>query len=305
MEKERNSHLASGLPYRASRGRIGLAFWLGVIVDELRGIVREHLAVAGAPGGPLRHWPYAALPFVLVGFGVVPLWNDWQLLLGPVALLAVLFLASGGRSGLTAKVVTLAAALGACASMGILASYTGDPTDLLPPLLLLLGPLFVTKSMAALHARSAGGAAGLWVREQVLCGALLGLLTILCMGPVRTSLGSSPQPYLARRLVFFILAPLLCAVAGFMSSRTTASIRIGIDTALATALVGLLLSHLISRSLTVLLGSPPWPPQLEGGQQTLSLLLTWWIALGIVGAVIGGVRKTRAAGTSQPVNLPE
>jgi hypothetical protein len=38
---------------RASRGPTGLAFWLGVIVDELRGIVREHLAVAGAPGGPL------------------------------------------------------------------------------------------------------------------------------------------------------------------------------------------------------------------------------------------------------------
>jgi hypothetical protein len=71
--------------------------------------------------------------------------SDWRLFLIPVLILAGLFLCVKGASRWSAKLITLAIALGIILSRVLLAALIGDWDDLMMPLLLLLSLFFFIK----------------------------------------------------------------------------------------------------------------------------------------------------------------
>jgi hypothetical protein len=267
--------------------RAGIGFWLAVLWDEGRSIVRER---AAEPQGDVSFfalvltWACAVLVIPTLSAA-----RDWRNLLVPVGILALLFLAIPGRSGIARRFVTVVVAMAAAECAALAAQSINDQTHLLAPTLLVAAMAFSIKTVQGLNARIIGTRDSVWVREEALYGALAGLAGIvgLAMAVVNTSDGLSGAPF----VVLFIL-PFICGVAGFKSSRRTLTMRSGVYAALGSMLIGatiwLLAEPLVVEgALLTFFRDHPVP--------AASLLpyfglgpIVFWIAInGIVGAFFG------------------
>jgi hypothetical protein len=290
--------------------RVGVAFWLAVLWDEGRSIVREH---AAEPQGDILFFVLVALWGIWVLIGpAIPILSDWHNLVVPTGVLAVLFLAIPGRSGSVRRVATAVVALVAveCAALG--AQSIKDPTQikdqvhLVAPTLLLVGMAFSIKTLQGMNARIIGIKDNVWGREEVLYGVVAGLagMVAAAMAVVNTSDGASAAPFIVG-----IVVPFVCGVSGFVASRRDHSMRSGIYAALGSMLIGatmwiLALPLVIDGALLTFFRDHPVPAATLLPYFGLGPLLFWVANIGVVGAFFGmeSTRKDEAArqSTSQP-----
>jgi hypothetical protein len=278
--------------------RVGIGFWLAVLWDEGRSIVRER---AAEPHGDVLF--YALV--MLWGLGVlivpsIPAVSDWRNLVLPTGILAVLFLAIPGRSGLARRFITVVVAVvvvefAASAAQSIKdQTQIRDQTHLLAPTMLLAGMAFSIKTLEGLNARIVGIKDSVWGREELTYGVLVGLAGVvaLAMAVVNTNDGLS-----AASLVIGLVVPFVCALAGFKSSRRNLSMRSGIYTALGSLLIGatiwfLALPLVVEGALLTFFRDHPAPAATLLPYLGLGPILFWAAIIGIVGAFFG-VESTR------------
>jgi hypothetical protein len=283
----------------ASKGerRVGIGFWVAVLWDEVGSIVRERAAM---PQGDVLFFSVVLTwACALLIVPSIPAVSDWRNLVLPAGILAVLFLALPGRSGIARRFITVLVALAVVEFVASAAQSIKDQTHLLAPTLLLACMVFSVKTLAGLNARIIGMNDSVWGREEVLYGVLIGLVGIvaLAMAVVNTSDGPSGAPFLVA-----IVVPLLCAVAGFKSSRRTLSLRFGVYAALGSMLVGatiwLLAEPLVVEgALLTFFRDNPVPAATLLPYFGLGPILFWVAINGIVGAFFG-VESRREDGTA-------
>lgn len=112
--------------------RSELLFWRAVICDEAQSIAREQFSALREGGQRMKPWtPATTLGVLLLGvlfasmIGFLTMFypaSDWRLFLIPVLILAGLFLCVKGASRWSAKLITLAIALGIILSRVLLAA---------------------------------------------------------------------------------------------------------------------------------------------------------------------------------------
>jgi hypothetical protein len=272
----------------AGERRVGIGFWLAVLSDEGRSIMRER---AAEPQGDVLFyamvviWLCAALIVP-----VIPAVSDWRNLVLPTVVLAGLFLTVPGCSGVARTFVTVVLALGIAEFMTAIAGSMKIPNDLLAPALLLICMAFVTKSLAGLNARVARVRDAVWDREEVAYGVLAGVAGVVGLAPGMVSTDDN-NPALG--LVFFLIVPFVCAVAGFKSSARHMSARWGIYAALGSLLIAatiwiVALPLLYEGAVVTVFRDRAAPALLPFyWQRPLSSILFWAAVNGITGAYLG------------------
>jgi hypothetical protein len=281
--------------------RVGIGFWLALVWDEGRSIVREH---AAEPQGDV-------LFFALVlmwGIGVliipsIPAVSDWRNLVLPMGILAVLLLAVPGSSSFARRLGTVVVALAVVACVASAAQAIKDETHLLAPVLLLVGMAFSIKTMQGLNARIIGMKDSVWGREELLYGVLAGLVgTIgLAMAVVNSSDGPSGAPFLLGFVV-----PFICGVAGYKSSRRNLSLRFGMYAALGSMLIGATIwilaePLLVEGAVLTFFRDHPVPPATLLPYWNLGGILFWVAINAVVGAYFG-IESTRVDGIARQSN---
>lgn len=268
--------------------RVGIGFWLAVLWDEGRGIVRDRAAEPQGDGSfyaLVLMWASAVLIVPLI-----PAVRDWRNLVLPTAVLAVLFLAIPGTASILRRFVTVAVALGVVEGMTAVAQLMRQPNDLLAPVLVVTCLAFSIKIIAGVNARIVGIKDSVWGREELTYGVLAGLAGVvgLAFNVVDTSDGNPAFP------VFFLgVVPFVCAFAGFRVGRRMQSVRSGIYAALGSLMIGATIWFLAlplefeGALLTVYRGhtAPTLLPLYWG--QPLAVTLFWATAIGAVGAFFG------------------
>ena len=278
--------------------RAGFGFWLAVLWDEGRSILRER---AAEPQGDVIFY---ALVLVwglgLLVVPVIPAVSDWHNLVLPTAVLTALFLAIPGRSGLGRRFMTVGAAVAALEFMTGVAQSMREPNDLLAPILLVACMAFTIKIMSGANAWIVGKTDSVWGREQLAFGGLAGLAGVVGLVPGMVST-SDDNP--AFGLFFFFIVPFLCAFAGFRVGRQSLAFRSGVYAAFGSMLIAatfwfLSLPVLYEGALlTVYRGhvAPALFPLFW--QHPLSITLFWTAVISAVGAFFGveSVRKDETA----------
>lgn len=288
----------------AGERRVGLGFWLALLWDEGRSIVRER---AAEPSGDLLF--FSLVLIWALGVLVVPTLTaagDWRNLVLPTVILAVLFLVIPGRSGIVRRFMTVAAALAVVECTAWTAHSINDQTQikeqthLFASALLVAGMSFSIKALEGLNARIIGIKDSVWRREELLYGVLVGLAGIvgLAMAVVNTSDGPSGAPF-----VIALVVPLICGVAGFKCSRRNMSVRLGIYAALGSTLIGAMIWILaeplvVEGALLTFFRDHPVPPATLLPYWQPGAIIFWAAINGIVGAFFG-VESTRKDGTSR------
>lgn len=269
--------------------RVGIGFWLAVLWDECRSIVRER---ASDPRGDVLFFALILTWVCAVLFApTIPAVSDWRNLVLPTGILGALFLVVPGSSGIGRRVATLVVVLAVLESAAAAARSINDQTHLLAPALLLAVLAFSIKILGGLNARIIGMKDSVWSADEVLYGALVGLAGIVALGigAVNTNDGPSAEPF-----ILWFVVPLLCGVAGFKSSRRTLSARSGIYAALGSALIGatiwILAEPLVAEGalMTYFKDHPvPAATLLPYWQSGLGTILFWAAINGVVGAFFG------------------
>jgi hypothetical protein len=267
--------------------RAGFGFWLAVLWDEGRSIVRER---AAEPHGDVSF--FALVLTWACAVMIIPTLNaatDWRNLVLPTGILALLFLAIPGRSGIARRFMTVVVALAVAECAALAAQAINDQTHLLAPTLLVAAIAFSIKALQGLNARIVGMRDGVWVREEVLYGVLAGFAGIvgLAMAVVNTSDGLSAAPF-----VLLLVVPFICGVAGFKSARRTLSMRSGVYAALGSALIGATIWILaeplvVEGALLTFFRDHPVPAASLLPYFGLGPILFWIAMNGIVGAFFG------------------
>lgn len=270
--------------------RVGTGFWLALLWDEGRSIVRER---AVEPQGDVLF--YALVLAWVCGLAIVPVIpavSDWRNLVLPTTVLAAMLLAVPGTSGIARRVITIAGALAVVECMTAVAQSMKMPNDLLAPVLLVACMAFAIKTLAGLNASIAGIRDSIWSREELTYGALAGFAGVVAVafGIVNTSDNSPAFPFF-----FYLVVPFVCAVAGFKSSRRNMSARSGTYAALGSMLIGATIWFLAlpllyeGALLTVYRDHLSQAPTLLPlyWQRPLSLILFWAALNGMVGAFFG------------------
>ncbi len=285
-------------------GRVGIGFWLAVLLDEGRSIVRER---AAEPHGDVLF--YALVMMWGLAVLIVPTISavrDWRNLVVPTGMLAILFIAIPGRSGIARRLITVAVAF-AVVECAAWAAHTikdqtqiKDQTHLLGSTLLLAGMAFSIKTLEGLNARITGMKNSVWGREELTYGGLAGLAGVvaLAMIVVNTSDELSAGP-----LIIGLVVPFVCALAGFKSSRRNLSVRSGIYTVLGSLLIGatiwfLALPLVVEGALLTFFRDHPVPAATLLPYLGLGPILFWAAIIGTVGAFFG-VESTRDDRTAQ------
>ena len=201
---------------RAS-GRVSLGFWLAVLWDEGRSIVREqasgpegHRRVQGVVIGLLIVWSFAIL---VIPPALPP--AAWPVLLAPTVVWCAVFLAAPRLSGAVAKAAPLLIAAGVIAFEVVFGERVNDVTDLVSPVLMLTCILFFVKALPG-WLRPGGGKLSVWSSGELAFGFLIGAI-----GTWALTLGSSTRVDYDSLVnaVFFGLIPILSGVAGFVIGR--------------------------------------------------------------------------------------
>jgi hypothetical protein len=278
--------------------RVGIGYWLVVLWDEGRSIVRER---AAEPQGDVLF--YALV--MTWGLGVflvpaIPAASDWRNLVLPTGMLAVLLVALPGSSRMARRLATVVVAFAVVECVALAAQSIKDQTHLLAPALLLAGMTFSIKTMEGLNSRIIGMKDNVWGREEVLYGALAGLAGIvaLAMAVVNTSDGPSGAPF-----IIGLVVPFICGVAGFKSSRRNLSVRVGIYSALGSMLIGATIWILaeplvVQGALLTFFRSHPVPAATLLPYWGVGPILFWVAINGIVGAFFGS-ESLRQDGTAR------
>jgi hypothetical protein len=284
--------------------RVGIGFWIAVLWDEFRSIVRER---AAEPHGEIVF--YALVVTWSIGIMIVPsipAARDWRNLVLPTGILAVLFLAIPGRSSIARRLATVVLALAVIECVAWAAQSINDQTHLLAPSLLVAGMAFSIKTIEALNAKIIGMKDSVWGREEVLYGALAGLAGIvgLATAVVNTSDGPSAAPF-----IFMLVVPFLCGVAGFKGSRRNLSLRLGIYAALGSMVIGATIWILaeplvVEGALLTFFRDNPVPAASLLPYWQLGTFLFWAAINGMVGAFFGVATLMRDQTVPQSESQP-
>ncbi|HSS61091.1 MAG TPA: hypothetical protein VLK30_06525 [Candidatus Limnocylindrales bacterium] len=269
--------------------RAGLEFWLAVLWDEFRSLLREHAAEphGDAIFGSLIGLWVCSLTIV----PVLPVVTDWRNLVFPAVALALLLLVAPGRPGFARRLVTVVTFSAAIECMAAAAQWMNDQWRLVPPMMLLACMAFALKTLSGVNARIAGIKDSVWYSEELSYGGLIGLAGVagLMLGALDTDDRSPAGPFF-----FLLVVPFVVAVAGFRSTRRHQSVRSGMYVALGSLLVGavvwfLALPLVVEGLLLTVLRDHPVPAAtlLPYWQHPLSGYLFWSALFGAVGAVFG------------------
>lgn len=280
--------------------RVGLWFWLAVLWDEVRSIVRERTAE------PQGNFVFFALVLawacaVLI-VPVIPVAGDWHHLVVPTVVLAVMFLTVPGTSRFARRFATVLVVVAVFAFLNAAGQSVKDANDLLAPALLVACMAFSIKTLAGLNVRLAGMRDRVWGREELVYGVLVGLAGLLALA---VSVSSPDDNNLIAPLLFVLVVPFLCGVAGFRASRRGRSLRTGVWVALGSMLIGamiwILAEPLVAEgALLTLYRDHPVPAAallVVYWQRPLSNYLFWAAMIGMVGAIFGHL-ATEAASQS-------
>jgi hypothetical protein len=268
--------------------RAGAGFWLAVLWDEGRSIVRER---AAEPQGDVLFYALVLMWTLAVLFvPLVPAASDWHNLLIPAGTLALFFVAVPGRPGIARRMLTVLVTLAVVEWTTAVAQSMREPNDLLAPMLLVACMAFSIKLAAGVNARIVGIKDAVWGPEELTYGLLAGLagMMALAFGMVDTN-DNNP----ASGLFFFFVVPLICAVAGFKNARRNLSVRAGTYAAFGTMLVAatiwlLALPLLYQGALLSVYRDHPTPALFPlFWQRPLSITLFWTAINGTVGAFFG------------------
>ena len=290
----------------ATRGerRVGIGFWLALLWDEGRSIVRERAAD-----------PYGDIPFFALvsiwGLGIlivptIPAAGEWRNLSLPIGILAVLLLAIPGSSRISHRLATVVVAFAVIECVAWAAQSINDQTHLLAPTMLLAGMTLSIKTVQGLNARIIGIKDSVWDRGELLYGVLVGLVGIvaMAMAVVNTSDGASPAI-----LIVGIVVPFICGFAGFKNSRRNGSLRSGTYVALGSMLIGAAIWILaeplvVEGALLTVFRDHPVPAAELLPYWGMGPILFWTALNGMVGAFFG-VESARVDGTArQSISQP-
>jgi hypothetical protein len=296
--------------YRHATGgerRPGVEFWLAVLLDQGRSIVREQ---AAQPQGDVVF--FAMVLIWALGVMIVPVGlavNDWHHLVLPAAGFAILLLTIPGTSGLARRIVTVLLGLAVFECMYVAAQSLKDENDLLAPALLVACMAFSIKTLTGLNARMAGIGEGVWGREELTYGALAGIAGVVALAFGVADTSDNPLP---GSLLFYFVVPFLCAIAGFRTSRRHFSARAGIYAAMGSMLVAATI-WILARPLvvvvalqTVLRDHPvPAAMLLPFWQRPMSSILFWAAMIGLAGAYFGYLASESGSASQSPSGRPE
>lgn len=284
--------------------RVGIGFWLAVLWDEGRCIVREHAAQ------PQGDYLFFALVVVWVCavliVPTIPQVSDWHRLVLPAALLGALLLIVPGTSGLARRFATVVVAVAVFEWMYASAQSIGDENDLLAPALLVICLGCTLKTLAGLNARIVGIKNSVWGREELAFGLLAGLVGVvaLAFSAVASSDSNPIGPF-----VLNLVMPFVCGLAGFRISRRHLSGRSGVYAAFGAMLIAVTMVILseplvIQGALLTVLRDHPVPAAtlVPYWQRPLSNILFMASLFGILGAVFGQVASENEAARRRPLS---
>ncbi len=235
---------------RTSQGRVGIAFWLGVLCDAVWSIGREHLAVVQSAVGSRGLRPYVPAGFIMSGAVVAAAAGERSALL-VCTLLAALVFAATSSADIVPKAAVCAAALGLALGGTLLASLTGQWRDLFDPILLLVTLFFGAKTAAGIQVRLAGQEEALWRREELLWGTMVAFLLLVACG---IALLPPDDAWVSLATVLGLMSPTVCGGVGGLVSRASSSIRAGFFASVAALALGLMM-WVISLPPAVVLGT--------------------------------------------------
>jgi hypothetical protein len=284
--------------------RVGVGFWLALLWDEGRSIVRERAAD-----------PYGDIVFFALvsiwGLGIlivpaIPAAGEWRNLVLPIGILAVLLLAVPGSSRISGRLATVVVALAVIECVAWAAQAINDQSHLLAPTMLLAGMAFLIKTAQGLNARIIGIKDSVWDRGELLYGALAGLVGIVAMAISVVNTSDSASPAI---LIVGILVPFICGFAAFKNSTRNRSLRSGTYVALGSMLIGAAIwilaePLLVEGALLTVFRDHPVPAAQLLPYWGMGPILFWTALNGMVGAFFGveSTRTDEAAreSTSQP-----
>ncbi|HEV3101792.1 MAG TPA: hypothetical protein VG426_05570 [Candidatus Dormibacteraeota bacterium] len=284
--------------------RAGIRFWLAVLSDEGRCIVREH---AAKPQGDILFFALVVIWICAVLIvPVAPVVSDWHHLVLPTALLAVLLITIPGTSGLARRFATVVVAVAVFEWMYASAQSIGDENDLLAPALLVTCLTFSLKTLAGLNARIVGIRNSVWGREELAFGLVAGLVGVvaLAFSAVDSSDSNPIGPFLLN-----LVMPFVCGLAGFRSSRRHRSGRSGVYAAFGAILIAVTMVVLseplvIQGALLTVFRDHPVPAAalVAYWQRPLSDILFMASLLGILGALFGQAAAESEAARRHPLS---
>lgn len=278
--------------HASETGGAGIGFWLALLRDEGRSIVREH---AAAPHGQKRLDNLLFALVVIWVFAVMivptaPALKDWRNLVVPTGVLALLLLAVPGIHGIARRFVTVVVALAAVECVATVAQSLHHQSDLLAPFLLVVCMAFSIKTLARLNARIMGIEDSVRGREELAYGGLVGLAGVVGFA---IAADTPNDDNLLVPFLFHIAVPFLCGVVGFKTSRRYLSVCSGIYAALGSMLIGaaiwILTEPLVveGASLAGLLHTTVF----VAWQSGLSIVLFTSAVIGMVGALFGDITR--------------
>jgi hypothetical protein len=193
--------------------------------------------------------------------------------------------------------------------MYVAAQALKDENDLLSPALLVACMAFSIKTLTGLNARIAGIKDGVWGREELTYGALAGIVGVVALAFGVGDTSDNPIPGF---LLFYIVVPFACAVAGFRSSRRNMSVRAGIYAAMGSMLVGATI-WILARPLVVVVAlqtvlrdhAVPAAMLLPFWQRPMSSILFWAAMIGLAGAYFGHITSESGSASQSPSERPE
>jgi hypothetical protein len=234
-------------------GRVSLGFWLAVLWDEGRSILREQTSgpegrgrVRGVLIGLLVIWSFT---IVAIPPALAP--AAWPVLLVPTVAWCGVFLAAPGMGGAVAKAATLVTAAGVTALEVAVGQRVHDLPDLVSLALMLICILFFVKALAG-WSRPRSKALAVWTPAEVAFGLLIG-----AVGALALKAGASTQVDYDSvvNAVFFGLIPIVCGIAGFVIGRQQPDAVAAACAAMTSFLLGAVL-WAAARPLFVEVGLP-------------------------------------------------
>jgi hypothetical protein len=202
----------------------------------------------------------------------------------------VLLLAIPGIHGIARRFVTVVVALAVVECVTAVAQSMHHQSDLLAPILLVACMAFSIKILAGLNARIVGIKDSVWGREELTYGALAGLAGVVSFA---IAADTPNDDNLLVPLLFQIVVPFLCGVAGFKTSRRCLSVRSGIYAALGSMLMGAAILILTEPLVVEGASLTGWldTQVVVAWQSGLSIVLFTSAVIGMIGALFGDITR--------------
>jgi len=276
-----------------SAGGVRAGFWLGVIWDESRSILREHLT-----GDEAKRHRHQALVAAIALWGALIVFGPpllpsaaWPVLLFLTVPWAGAFLAAPNLPRYGSKIATLALLLAASGVVIAVGQNLGDVPDLAAPLLMVACILLSTKALAGWGHADGARKDAVWTWPEPAYGVMLGIL-----GSFALALGASTTADNdgTVKLIFYGVIPLLGGVAGIDIGRRHRSWIPATQATISTLLVAAVV-WLLARPVLLLMATPAGlfdahgAPMyaLSGWRHDIAGLLLINAMFGLAGAALG------------------